>query len=66
MLINRNESLSTQIDRNNQRVDTLNARLDVERERLLKQFYATEEAIAKIQSNQSYISQIQPVTIPTK
>lgn len=65
LLINRSESLSTQVRRNNERVETLNERLEAERERLLKQFYATEEAIAKIQSNQSYISQIQPVSIPT-
>jgi flagellar hook-associated protein 2 len=65
LLINRSESLSTQVRRNNERVETLNERLEAERERLLKQFYATEEAIAKIQSNQSYVSQIQPVRIPT-
>lgn len=63
LLINRTEILSTQIDRNNERVETLNSRLENERERLLSQFYKTEEAIAKIQSNLSYIDQIAPVTI---
>ncbi len=65
LLINRSETLSTQIDRNNQRVEALNLRLENERERLLRQFYATEEAIAKIQADQSFINSIQPISIPT-
>jgi len=65
LLINRSESLSTQVRRNNDRVESMNQRLEAERERLLKRFYATEEAIAKIQTNQAYVSQIQPVSIPT-
>lgn len=65
LLINRGDILSTQVERNNERIDTLNLRLEAERERLLKQFYSTEEAIAKIQSNLSYVSQIAPVSIPT-
>ncbi len=65
MLINRSQTLSTQIDFNDQRITDLNSRLETERERLLKQFYATEEAIAKIQSNQSAINQIQRIEIPT-
>ncbi len=65
MLLNRTETLTSQIESNNERIDTLSTRLEKERERLLLQFYKTEEAIAKIQSNQSAISQIQPISIPT-
>ena len=63
LLITRTETLSQQITQNNLRVDALNDRLDNERERLLKQFYATEEAIGKIQGNSSYLSQIERITI---
>ncbi len=65
MLLNRGQTLSSQIEFNNTRIDTLNTRLEKERERLLRQFYATEEAIAKIQSNQAAISQIGSLSIPT-
>ena len=65
MLLNRSETLTTQIQFNNQRIDALNERLDNERERLLRQFYSMEQAIAKIQSNQQAVSQIMPLTIPT-
>lgn len=65
MLLNRGETLSSQIEFNNTRIETLNERLEKERERLLRQFYATEEAIAKIQSNQVALEQIRPVSIPT-
>lgn len=65
MLLNRSETLNSQIEFNSVRIDTLSDKLEAERERLLLRFYKTEEAIAKIQSNQSAIDQIQPVTIPT-
>ena len=58
MLIGKTKTLATQLERNNDRVDSYNERLASERERLLKQYYAMEEAIAKIQSNQQYVSQI--------
>jgi len=58
MLIGKTQTLTTQLERNNDRVESLNERLASERERLLKQYYAMEEAIAKIQSNQQYVSQI--------
>tara|TARA_R110002049_G_scaffold2750_2_gene21646 strand:- start:498320 stop:500713 length:2394 start_codon:yes stop_codon:yes gene_type:complete len=63
LLLNRSETIGDQIERNSSRVDTLNTRLDAERERLLSQFIATEQAIAKLQENQTYISQIQPISI---
>lgn len=65
LLIGRTETLGAQITQNNARIEALNDRLDNERERLLKQFYATEEAIGKIQGNSSYLSQIERITIPT-
>jgi flagellar hook-associated protein 2 len=36
----------------------MNFRLDNERNRLLKQFYGMEEAIGKIQNNQSAVNSI--------
>lgn len=58
LLINRTESIGERIIRNEKQADTMKVRLDAERQRLLKQFIAAEEAIAKIQSNQNAISQI--------
>ncbi|MDG2220545.1 MAG: flagellar filament capping protein FliD, partial [Rubripirellula sp.] len=63
MLINRSNTLSGQVEFNSTRIEGMNTRLDAERERLLMQFYRMEEAIAKIQTNQSAINQIQPITI---
>ena len=63
MLINRSKTLSGQVEFNNSRIEGMNARLDAERERLLLQFYRMEEAIAKIQTNQAAINQIQPITL---
>ena len=51
--------------RDTEALQAANERLEKERERLLRQFYATEEAIAKIQSNQVALEQIRPVSIPT-
>jgi len=65
MLLNRSETLSTQIEFNNDRIESLNDRLENERERLLRQYYSMEQAIAKIQSNQQAVSQIAPISIPT-
>jgi flagellar hook-associated protein 2 len=65
MLMNRSDTLSTQIEFNNDRIEALNERLESERERLLRQYYSMEQAIAKIQSNQQAVSQISPISIPT-
>ncbi len=59
LLINRTETLGLQMQRGNERIDVLNKRLENERNRLLKSYYASEAAIAKLQSNQSALSQIQ-------
>lgn len=58
MLLGKTRTLADQLERNNGRVESLNVRLENERERLLRQYYATEQAISRIQSNQSYASQI--------
>lgn len=61
LLTNRAQTLQRRIDQNNERIDFYNQRLDRQREHLLKQFYDMETAIGKIQSNLTYINQIQPV-----
>ncbi|KLU01856.1 Flagellar hook-associated protein FliD [Rhodopirellula islandica] len=59
MLIRKTQTLSDHIERNDDRVDSMNTLLDAQRERLLSQYYAMEEAIAKIQANTSSISSIE-------
>lgn len=65
LLLNRTEILATQVQRNNIRLETFDERLEQQRERLLLQFFETEEAISKIQGNSSAIDQIERITIPT-
>jgi flagellar hook-associated protein 2 len=60
VLVSRAKTLSQKIDDGQKRIDFLNARLDILRTRLLNQFSASESLIAKIQSNQSALSAIQP------
>ena len=66
LLTNRRATLTRQVERNNGRIETLNSRLEKDRERLLLSFYRTEEAISKIQSNSSAIGQIQRISIPSR
>lgn len=65
LLLTRTDTLGTQIQRNSQQVETLNTRLERERERLLEQFYSTEIAISRLQSNQSAIGQIERIEFPS-
>jgi flagellar hook-associated protein 2 len=65
LLIGRSQTLADQVQANSDRIDSLNTRLENERERLFSQFIAMEEAIAKIQGNLSSIDSIKPITIPT-
>lgn len=58
LLLTRNETLSVRIQRNTQQTESLNVRLNNERERLLRQYFAAEQAISKLQSNQSALNQI--------
>jgi len=57
-LISKNLALTSQIEQNNSRIEFLNGRLSKQRERLLSTFYKMEEAIQKIQSNQSAVSSL--------
>jgi len=61
MLLSRGNALTSRIERNNEQIDRLNTRLEGERERLLKQFFNMESAIARLQSNSQAISSIQPL-----
>jgi flagellar hook-associated protein 2 len=61
VLLQSTTTLQTKIELNSSRVESLNKRLDSERTRMLKQFYAMESAIAKIQSNLSSIGKIAPI-----
>lgn len=58
MLINKTITLSGQLERTNDRVASFNVRLEAQRERLLQSFFATEEAIGRIQSNSSFADSI--------
>jgi flagellar hook-associated protein 2 len=60
ILVDRATTLSNKIDDGQGRIDLLNAQLDSLRQRLTTQFQNSELAIAKIQSNLSAISAIQP------
>ncbi|MEZ6090088.1 MAG: flagellar filament capping protein FliD [Pirellulaceae bacterium] len=62
VLLNRNRSLQERIDTNNQRIASYNTRLEKEESRLLAQFYAMEQAIAKLQSNQQFLGNITLIT----
>lgn len=57
-LISKNLALTAQIEQNNSRIEFLNDRLAKQRERLLNTFYKMEEAIQRIQSNQSAVSSL--------
>ena len=60
LLVSRATTLSNKLADGKQRIDLLNAQLDSLRTRLTTQFQNSELAIAKIQSNLSAISSIQP------
>ncbi len=62
LLTQRFNTLRDKIERQEQRIEFLNARLERERERLYLQFYQMEMAIGKLQSNMSAIDLIQPIT----
>ncbi len=54
VFLSRTVAINDRIERNQSRIESLNTRLDNERNRLLKQFYSMESAIAKVQNNQQY------------
>ncbi|ELP33381.1 flagellar filament capping protein FliD [Rhodopirellula baltica] len=59
MLIRKTQTLSAHIERNDARVESMNDLLESQRERLLKQYYDMEQAIAKLQANTSSIGAIE-------
>jgi flagellar hook-associated protein 2 len=59
LLLSRNEALQAKIDLNDERIAFFNARLDRERERLLKQFFDLESAIGKLQAGLTAIQNLQ-------
>ena len=61
LLTFRTESLADKIESNVQRIDVLDSRLESERARLLKQFFAIEEAVARMQSDLAAIQGIQGI-----
>ena len=58
-LLSNSNSLQAKIEQSGKRVDSMNTRLDKQRERLLKQFYNMESAVAKLQKNLTAINQLQ-------
>jgi flagellar hook-associated protein 2 len=61
LLVDRNTALSRKVETNQQRIDAWTLRLDLQRERLLKQFYNMEAAIGKLQTNLTAINRIAPL-----
>jgi flagellar hook-associated protein 2 len=60
-LLARNNTLQANIENNSSRIAAFDVRLEKERNRLLRQFYAMEQAISRLQNNLSSISRIQSV-----
>jgi flagellar hook-associated protein 2 len=60
-LLNRTSTLNNQIEQNNERVASMDLRLDRQRNRLLKQFYDMELTIARLQQNLSALNQLQVI-----
>ena len=61
LLVNRADSLQRKINTNNERIANHNIRLASERERLLNEFFAMEEAIGKLQGNLTALQALQPL-----
>ncbi len=62
LLSHRLNTLRDKIDRNQERIEFLNQRLNVQRDRLLLDFYRMELAIANMQSSLSSLEMIRPLT----
>ena len=63
VLVGRVGTLTRKIEQNQQRIDLWNARLEKQRERLLKSFERSESIIAKLQSSLSALNSIAPLPI---
>ena len=62
LLVNRAAALERRINTNLTKIEAFTDRLEVRRERLLLQFFRTETAIAKMQSNLDALAAIAPIT----
>ena len=60
-LLARNNALQQNIEQNAARIEAMDLRLERERDRLLRQFDAMEQAIARMQRQMTSISQLQPL-----
>jgi flagellar hook-associated protein 2 len=63
VLVGRVGTLTRKIEQNQQRIDLWNARLEKQRERLLRSFERSETIIAKLQSSLSALNSIAPLPI---
>jgi flagellar hook-associated protein 2 len=61
LLAQRLNTLADKIDRNQQRIAFLEGRLNVQRERLLSDFYRMEVAVGKLQNSLSVLEAFQPL-----
>ena len=61
LLTARSDALQRTIDGNNDRIADFNTSLDLERDRLLLEFFRLEETIALLQSNLDTITSLQPL-----
>ncbi|MEM6654232.1 MAG: flagellar filament capping protein FliD [Planctomycetota bacterium] len=61
LLTARSDALQRTIDTNNERIADYNLSLELERERLLLEFFQLEETIARLQTNLDTISSFQPL-----
>ena len=61
--MSRNTALQNRIEDNEARIEDFDARLDVQRERLLTYYYNLELAISKIQANMSIVENLAPLDI---
>lgn len=63
LLTNRLDALRRKIEENDERIETMNSRLEVQSERLLNQFVQLELAVSQIQSNLTFLEGIGPLTV---
>ena len=61
LLMQRAKTLGDHVARNEQRIEAMTKRLDVERERLLLQMYRMELAIGRMQTQLGAIENLQPI-----
>jgi len=65
VLVSRNDTLQRRIEESNRRIEFLNNKLDRERERLLRQFIAMEEAVSRIRGSSSGLASLQALASQT-